>query len=289
MYAVLGATGNTGSVVARTLLAGGHKVRVVARDANKVAALAKEGAEVVLGSVDDAAVLAKAFAGAKGAYVLLPPDLTSTDLKAENAKRADLMRTALADAKVPHVVLLSSVGAHLPSGTGPIATAHYAENVLGAIPGTVLTAVRAAFFLENIANNLHPMKADGVLPAFSTHLDYAFPMVATQDIGETAARALLETPAKNEIIVLTGPKDASYADAAKAFGAALGRDVKAISVPFEAVVPTLTGFGMSPHMAGLYREMSEGFDAGRIGYDGQGRRVQGKIGVDEFAKRVVKS
>lgn len=289
MYAVLGASGNTGSVVARSLLSAGKKVRLVVRDASKVSALSAAGAEVVTGAIDDATFLARAFAGATGAYVLLPPDMRTDDLASENRARTEALRSAIAAAKVPHVVLLSSIGAHLEKGTGPIATLNHAEKVLGAIPGTVLTSLRAAYFLENLAGLVHPMKEQGVLPAFSTHLDFPMPMVATADIGETAARALLEPPSKNEVIELSGSKEASYSDAAKAFAAALGRDVLAISVPFDAVVPTLTQAGMSAHMAGLYREMSEGFDAGRITSDGQGRRVRGKIGVEEFARALIAS
>jgi hypothetical protein len=37
-------------------------------------------------------------------------------------------------------------------------------------------------------------------------------------------------------------------------------------------------------MAGLYREMVEGFDSGRITHDGTGRHVRGKIGIEEFAR-----
>ncbi|MFO0686387.1 MAG: NmrA family NAD(P)-binding protein [Sandaracinus sp.] len=287
MFAILGASGHTGAVVAQSLLAAGHEVRLLVRDPQKVAALTAKGAKVVKGDVSDAQALTEAFRGAKGAYVLLPPDVAATDLRAQNKKRSEAIREAAIATKLPHVVLLSSVGAQLPDGTGPIKTVHDAENILGNIPGTVLTAIRAAYFLENLAGLLHPMKTQGVLPAFSTHLDYPFPMIATKDIGETAARALLEPPTKNDVIELVGPKDASYADAARAFGAALGREVKAISVPFDAVVPTLTGMGMGAHMAGLYREMSEGFDAGRISYDGKGRRVVGKVSLEQFVKSVV--
>lgn len=285
MFAILGASGHTGSVVARSLVAAGKKVRVLARDASKVASL---GAEVVVGQAENAADLDALFAGAEGAYVLFPPDGAATDFPARNRKLADLYAAALTKAKVPHVVLLSSVGAQLPEGAGPISTLHYGEQKLGALPGTRATFIRAAYFMENLGGMLGAMKEQGVLPVFSKHLDYAFPMIATKDIGETAARALLEAPKQNEIIELVGPKDASYADAARAFSAALGKTITAVSVPYEAIVPTLTGFGMSAHMAGLYREMSEGFDAGKIGYDGKGRRVQGKIGIDDFAKAAVK-
>ena len=284
MFAILGASGHTGSVVARSLIAAGKKVRVLVRDPSKIAGL---GAEVVVGHAERAADLDASFAGAEGAYVLFPPDSASNDFAARNRALADAYATALTKAKVPHVVMLSSVGAQLPSGAGPISTLHYAEEKLGALQGTRATFLRAAYFMENLGGMLGAMKEQGVLPVFSQHLAHAFPMIATKDIGEAAARALLETPKRNEIIELVGPKDTSYADAARAFGAALGKTVTAVSVPYEAIVPTLTGFGMSAHMAGLYREMSEGFDAGRIGYDGKGRRVSGRIDVEAFAKSFV--
>lgn len=287
LYVVLGASGNTGSVVARSLLSAGKKVRLVVRDASKVASLTSLGAEVVKGAIDDAASLTRAFEGASGAYVLMPPDLRSEDLGAENRKRADAVREALAAAKVPHVVLLSSIGAQMEKGAGPISTLHYVEKTLGSIPGTALTALRASYFLENLAGLLGPMKAEGVLPIFAAHLDAKIPMVATRDIGETAARLLLEPPSASEIVLLAGPAEVSYLEAAAAFGAALGREVKAVSVPFDAVVPTFTGMGMSTHMAGLYREMVEGFDTGRILHDGKGRHLRGKIGVDAFARTLV--
>ena len=80
MIVVFGANGNTGKVVAETLLGRGEKVRVVARDAKKVEALAQKGAEVVTADVLDEASVAKALAGAKGAYMLVPPDASSDDL-----------------------------------------------------------------------------------------------------------------------------------------------------------------------------------------------------------------
>lgn len=285
MYAILGASGNTGSIVARALLAAGKRVRVLVRDAGKASSLA--GAEVVVGAIDDPSALARTFEGVTGAYVLLPPALRSDDLAAENGRRIELVASAIDAAKVPHVVLLSSVGAHLPSGTGPIATLHVAEERLRRIPGTVLTALRAGYFFENTAGLLHPMRTQGVMPAFATKLDAPIPMVATRDIGETAARALLEPPARSEAILLTGPRFESYADVARAYAAALGTPVTAVSAPFDAVVPTFTGMGASTHVAQLYREMVEGFDSGRIAPEGSERRLTGKIDAAAFARSVV--
>lgn len=287
MFVVLGANGNTGSVVAQRLLAAGKKVRVFVRDPKKVEGLKSQGAEVVVGSVESAADLTKAFDGAEGAYLLLPPDPTATAFLERGRRIAAALKEALEKTSVPHVVLLSSIGADVPSGTGPIATVHHAEEVLRSLPKTKLTAVRAAYFMENLLGLLHPMKGDGVLPAFSAGLGYAFPMVATKDIGEVAASALLSPPAASQIIELSGAKEASFEDAAKAFGKALGREVKAISVPYEGIVPALTAVGLSAHMAGLYREMSEAFDGGKCFFSGKHVTVRGKVDLETFAKDAV--
>src|SRR5688500_7630889 len=127
MYAIAGASGHTGSVVADTLLAQGKPVRVIVRDAAKGEAWRAKGAEVAVASLDDAAALAKAFAGVQGAYVLLPPQVTSTEPLAVYARTTAAIASAVRAANVPHVVLLSSIGAQHAAGNGPIKVLYLAE------------------------------------------------------------------------------------------------------------------------------------------------------------------
>ncbi len=53
MYVITGATGNTGSEIARKLLESGKKVRAIARDKNRLKSLEVLGAEIRQGSLDD--------------------------------------------------------------------------------------------------------------------------------------------------------------------------------------------------------------------------------------------
>ena len=274
MFTIFGATGNTGSVVATKLLDAGKQVRVVGRDAGKLAAFAKRGAELVVGDVTDGTLVAKALAGAEGAYLLLPPDNASADLVARNKIVAENYRAGLEAARVPHVAVLSSVGAEKPSGTGPIVTAHNLEQVLATLTHTKVTTIRAAYFMENILASAHPMQHDGVLPVFGGGEAYPFPMIATADIGATAATALLAPPAASRWIELSGPADQSFNDAAAAASQILGRPVKTVVVPIEQLVPTFVGFGFSANVAGLYREMTEAFGKG-LGFEGKGERLRG--------------
>lgn len=284
MFVVFGANGNTGKVVASTLLEQGKKVRVVARDPAKVEGLRAKGAEVVSADVLDTPSITKALAGAQGAYLLMPPDPTSTDLVARGRRIVDNYVAALTETKVPHAAVLSSVAAQVPSGTGPIVITHYAENNLPKAADTKFSFVRAAYFMENIAAFAHPIKADGVLPVLGGGEGFAFPMIATHDIGTVAAKALLATPSTHEWIELSGPQEYSFNDAAEIASKILGRTVKTSVVPLEAVVPTLTSFGVTENMAGLYKEMTEALGKGVVRFEGKGRSVRGSVTLEQVLR-----
>jgi uncharacterized protein YbjT (DUF2867 family) len=264
MFTIFGANGNTGSVVARTLLARGEKVRIVLRDPAKAAALGLAGAEVVRGDVLDRASVEAALRGAEGAYLLVPPDPRASDFLARGRTIAENYAAALARQPVAHVAFLSSIGAELPSGTGPVVNGYDVEQALARLTATTHTFVRAGYFMENLLGYAQAMKGDGVLPVFGGGEGHAFDMVATKDIGRVAAEALLARARTNQVIELAGPRPYSYVDAAREASRVLGREVTARVVPLDALVPTLTSHGVSANFAGLYREMVESFAAGRM-------------------------
>lgn len=272
MFVVAGATGNTGSVVANILLDRGQKVRVLVRTPEKGEAFKKRGAEVAVGTLEDTAALERAFAGAKGVYVLAPPDHQATDLVGTRAKMFDGVAAVLAKTNVPHVVLLSSVGAHHPEGTGPIKMLHRAEKVLG--ERTALTSVRAGYFLENYMGVIPLARSQGVLPTFFPP-DAKIPTVTTNDIGRCAAEALLAGPKGRRILELSS-FEASANDVAATLGELLDKKVTVQQAPLSAVVPTFKGMGLGEPMAKLYEEMIGGGLKGLLGFEGKGtERVHG--------------
>jgi uncharacterized protein YbjT (DUF2867 family) len=280
MFTVFGANGNTGSVVARTLLERGAKVRVVVRTPAKAASLAAAGAEVVTGDVEDAASVERALRGAQGAYLLVPPAPAANDFLGRARHIVLGYRAALEKVPVARVAFLSSVAAHVSSGTGPILSAHIAEQELGSLPTTRFTFVRAAYFMENVLNFAHPMRNDGVLPVFGGGGEYPFPMVATADIGRVAGEALLgEPPPSNQVIELSGPMEYSFDDAALEASKILKRPVKAMALPIDALVPALTSLGMSGNVASLYRDMTEAFGRGVARFEGGHRTMRGTVAL----------
>jgi uncharacterized protein YbjT (DUF2867 family) len=277
MFVITGATGHTGSVAAEKLLSAGKKVRAVVRDAAKAEHLKALGAEIFVADLSDQAALARAVRGAEGVFLLSPPDLQAKDFIADRKQLTQKQVATLAAEKVPHVVLLSSLGAQHASGTGPIVSVHNAEQQLRAA-GLPSTFVRAAYFVENWAGVVQPVKADGVLPTF-TPADKRFPAVSTVDIGNTVARALLDGPRGVRVIDLKGPSEVSPNDVAAAFSRLLGKPVKVVEAPLDAVVPTFTSFGMSPNMAGLFREMYEAMTQGKVVTD-SGEEVRGTTSLE---------
>lgn len=279
MFVITGATGNTGSVVAKTLLTAGKKVRAVVRNEQKAQELKALGAELFVADITDTAALERAVAGAEGVYFLSPPDNAARDFVTERRALTEEQVAALARAKVPHVVVLSSIAAQHPDGTGPIRSLHHVEQQLrrAGIPSTF---VRAAYFVENWGAVAHPVKQDGVLPSFLA-LDTPVPMVSTNDIGRTAASALLEGPRGFRAIELAGPTDPTPNELARAASKILGRPVKAVAAPLEAVVPTFTSFGISENVAELYREMYQGIGSGRVAAEPGNEKVRGTTTVEE--------
>jgi len=281
MYVIAGVSGNTGSIVADTLLAQGKPVRAIVRDAAKGEPWRARGAEVAVAALEDDDALTRAFTGAAGAYVLVPPRMGSTDPLGENRAVIAAIAKAVTASKLPHVVLLSSTGAQHADGTGPIQSVHTAEEALAAT-GAALTAIRAAYFLENWGSSLG-MLAQGVLPMF-VPTTLSVPMVATRDIGRTAALALVEGGHGRQVIELAGPRDYSGEDIAAALTAITGKPVKAAEGPLDAVVPTFTSFGISAPIATLFREMYAGIVSGKVAWDGKGRRVQGTVTAEEVLR-----
>ena len=280
MHVVLGVTGHTGRAAAESLLERGRKVRVVVRDAAKGEPWKARGAEVAAADLSDSAALAAALTGAEGAYVLVPPQYGVDDMLSAQRRIVESLADAIRRSGVPHVVLLSSVGAQRASGTGPIVTLHRAE---GALRGAVksLTALRAGFFLENWAPFLGAVREKGVLPSFIP-ADRSVPMVATGDIGRTAADLLLEPRGGVRVVELSGPRDPTPADVANALAKRLGRPVRVEALPLEAVEPSFVAAGMTADVARLFREMYGALLDGAIAWEGgaaESRR--GRLGPEE--------
>ncbi len=283
MFVVAGVTGHTGKVVAETLLAQSLPVRVIVRDAKKGEAWRARGAEVAIAEIKDVKAMTQALRGATGVYLLSPPAMEATDISKHSSEVASALKAAINESGVKHVVFLSSIAAHLPSGTGPIVGAHVIEQAFKDLKAHV-TFLRAGYFMENLLGSLHPMKEQGVLPAMFD-AQRKVEMVATADIGAVAAELLRAGTSAPRVVELSGPWASTLTDAAKVFSAALKKPINLAPVPAAAQVDVLKGVGLPETWAKAYAEMNAALEANRLAFEGTPRR--GLISLEQFAARSV--
>ena len=285
MFVVLGATGHTGSAVVETLLNKKQSVRIVVRSADKGAGWKAKGADIAVASLDDVPALTKAFEGATGVYLMVPPNYGATAWLSDQQARMDGAAEAVKKSAVDHVVYLSSIGGQLPSGTGPIRAVHYGE---GKLEGAAkhLTILRPPYFMENWAPVIGAAKAQGGLPTFIAP-PVKIPMISTNDIGRIAAEQLMAGGRGKQIVELAGPEEYSPNDVAAALGQLLGKPVTAQHAPLSAVVPTFKSFGLSEEAAKLFEEMYTAFSKGAVGYEFPAKLVRGTVTLPEALRGMV--
>lgn len=280
VWAIAGVSGRTGRVAAETLLAAGEKVRVIVRKPENGEPWRARGAEVAVADLGDVDALATALKGATGAYVLLPPRM-APGLRAFQLETGKAIVAAVEKARPGHVVLLSSIGAQLESGTGPIAGLYPVEKGLREVnsrhPEVAVTFLRAGYFMENFGMSFGAI-GQGILPGFMP-IDTPIDAIATVDIGRTAATLLREGGKGVQAVQLGGPA-LTPIDVASALTRKLGQPIRAVEAPLDQLVPTMTGFGVPTDIAELYREMTGAMLAGRITWEPGHRRIEGTTKIE---------
>ncbi|MHC4548727.1 MAG: NmrA family NAD(P)-binding protein [Planctomycetota bacterium] len=255
MYVVTGATGNTGRVVAERLLAAGEQVRALGRDRERLQPLVKQGAQACIGSLEDADWLERIFRGARGVYAMMPPAIREADVRAYQDRVGSGIAGALAAAGVQRVVHLSSIGAQLAEGAGPVSGLHAQEKRLDALPGASVLHLRAGFFMENLHQSAGSIRTAGMIAA-PVRSELALPWIATVDIGTLAARALQAAWEGKVTRELHGERDLSYPEVTRAIGAAIGHpDLEFVQTSYEEAHRSLLRTGISPDMTRCLIEM----------------------------------
>jgi len=264
MYVVLGASGNTGHIVATNLLTRGQKVRVVGRNSGHLQPLTSKGAEPFIADVTDSSALAKAFQQAEAAYVMIPPNITSKDPLGYSNRVSDAIAAAVQNAGIKNVVALSSIGAELSSGTGPIVGLHNLEQKLNQISHANVLFLRAGYFMENTLPQVNAIRQMGSL-AGPFRADLKVPMIATRDIGAAAADGLLHPIHGKQTRELNGQRDLNYIEVAAIIGKAIGKpDLKYVQVPDDQFRGVLVQMGLSESYAKLLLEMTNTLNAGKM-------------------------
>jgi len=264
MFAITGITGKVGGQTANALLTQNKSVRAIMRDVSKGQIWLEQSCEVAEADLNNEAALTKAFMGAEGVFVLFPPFYDPADGFGEYMATVDTVYNALLAAKPGKVVVLSTIGSKAPHST-LLSALGAMEDRLSQLPMSV-AFLRAAWFMENASWDVASVRDEGVLRSFLQPLDKPFPMVATADIGQLAAKLLQEDWIGVRTVELEAAERITPREVAATFARLLGREVRIEAVPRHTWEPLFRSQGMKNPMPRI--RMIDGFNEGWIEFDG---------------------
>lgn len=262
--AVTAPTGHVGSAVADFLLdIGGVDVKLLGRRPEKLKKFVHRGAEVVAGSQDDADYLTDATGDVDALFWVTPPGYGSDDLRGFQNRLGKAAATAVRVNGIPRVVNLSSLGADLASGVGPISGLHDVEELLNEACRHV-AHLRPGFFFENLLWQMDAIKKWGriSLPLSGTT---RYPMIACHDIGRIACEWLMKTDwTGRNIHELHGPTDLCFNDVAGILSQILGRKIVYVRCDKEEARRGIIESGVSENAADAMLEMYDAVERKKV-------------------------
>jgi uncharacterized protein YbjT (DUF2867 family) len=282
---VTGSLGNISRPLAQNLVKAGHQVTVISSKKEKTAEIQAMGANAAIGSVEDLAFLTSAFSGADAVYTMVPPNFAANNLRGYISDVGNNYAKAIRASGVKKIVNLSSIGAHLPEGTGPIKGLYDVEHTLDALDGVAVKHLRAGFFYNNFYANVKMIKHMGILGsnyAGSNHL----PLVNPADIADAAAEELQQHFTGNGIRYVVSD-ERTAGEAASILGAAIGKpDLKWVEFSDADALGGMKQAGLREEMAKNYTEMGTAVRENKLwdDYIKHKPAVLGKRKFAEFAK-----
>lgn len=247
-FTVVGATSDTGRVVAQRLEGAGQIVRPVSRHHGV--------------SLDDPAALRHAFEGAFGAYLMMPFDLTAPDLHSRERDLCRQLAQAMEGAGLKRVVVLSGLSADLKRGSS--LGAALLEDSVAALGLPEVVFLRAGWFMENFAKGLNFLaQADTGTFCTPFQAHRPLPMVSAEDVGLRAAELLMADHPGERVQELLGARSYTMAQATSVMAEATGRSsVRYLQVPMPDARAGMLAAGLSASFADAVLDTARSFNDG---------------------------
>jgi uncharacterized protein YbjT (DUF2867 family) len=260
---ITGSLGNISGPLAALLVKAGHQVIVVSSSENKKAEIEAMGAIATIGSVEDVDFLTGAFKGADVVYTMVPQQHDSNDYKGFIRKTAKNLADAVKASGVTNIVNLSSIGAHLSSGTGPIAGMHDAEEILNKLDGVIIKHLRPASFYYNFFANIGMIK-HGCILGGNYPADSHLVLVHPKDIADAAFEEIT-SPFTGKSIRYIASDEKTAAEVTAIIGTAIGKpELPWVEFTDEQSIGGMQQAGLSEDVAKNLTEMGNATKSGII-------------------------
>ncbi len=283
-YVVTGSLGHIGKPLAEKLLVAGHSVTIVSSSTEKKTTIEALGATAAIGSVEDVDFLTRIYKGTDAVYSMVPPNFVASNWKQYIAGIGNNHAAAIRSSGVTRVVNLSSIGAHMPDGCGPVSGLFYAEKALNSLDGVHVLHLRPGFFYTNFLSSIGMIKVAGVIGGNygkGTKLVLAHPV----DIAQAAAEAMLNLSFNGKSIRYVASDEKTTDEIATILGKAIGiPGLPWVDQSDEATLSGLLQAGIPEEIARNYTEMGAAMRNGQMAsdYNEIHPAIAGKIRFEAF-------
>ncbi len=252
--ALVGVTGNVAGRALKKVLEANADAVVLVRHPERLSPSTR--AKVEQGDLEDPAFVTRATRGVDALLWLTPSTFAARDFRQYTLGLAQNAARAIRDNQIARVVFVSSHGADRV-GAGQVSFAGEVEALLAAAAQHTVS-LRSAGFMENLLTSLEPLKNGQLFGVLIPEKKY--PLVASRDLGDVAARWLLDPSwTGRQLRGVHGPQDVSALDQVEILGRVLGTPVQYRQIPLEALRDAFLKRGASPSVAEAYFEMFRAF------------------------------
>lgn len=284
-YIITGSAGHISKPLTTQLVQAGHHVTVITSSDAKKSAIEQSGAKAAVGSVTDAAFLSRIFTGADAVYLMVPGDFSAPDMLAHQKKVSNSYIAALKASGVKYVVLLSSIGAHLRHGAGPIDGLGYLEEELSKL-NVHVKILRPSYFYYNLHSMGGMLRHAGIIGSNFGGGSEPIALTHTDDIAAVAAKHLLALNFEGQTVEYIVSDERPSADIARVLGTAIGKpQIPWVQFSDEDALNGMLQAGLGEDLAKRYVEMGRAFREGRATEDYVKHKPSfGKVKLEDFAE-----
>ncbi len=283
-YIITGSTGHISKPLSELLIKASQDVTIISSKSGKIKEIEGLGAKPSIGSVDDISFLTKAFVGADAVYTMVPPKMDVVNYKEYIHGIGKNYAKAIQAAGVKKVVNLSSVGAHMAEGCGPVSGLYFVEQELNSLAGVDVMHLRPVSFYYNLLGNIAMIKNMGIIG--SNYSDIILPMIHPADIAVAAFEELSALAFKGKNIRYIAGDERSTGDIAKVLGEAIGKpDLKWVRFKDEDALNGILKAGIPKNVAENFVEMGQAIASGEMVSDFNKHKPSiSKIKLEDFAR-----
>lgn len=283
-FTIVGSLGNIGKPLTKKLISEGHEVTVITSSIARQTEIEQLGANAAVGSVNDTLFLEKTFTGADAVFSMTPPNMGGNHIITNTTNAGKALASAIEKSGIKRVVMLSSIGADLPKGTGPIQALYNIESIFNQLENVAITYLRAGYFYTNFYASVPMIKNMGILGGNMENTTL-LPLVHPSDIALAAAEELQKKTTKNDIrYIISDIKTPE--ELTTLISSTINKPLSWVSFTDQQNLDGMLQAGVPEEISELYTEMGKALRNGIIQNDFilTGSLVTGSVKAENFAK-----